>query len=334
MLPPGRRASRLAGVITASQAGSPPTIDPCHPVHPCRRATGSMRPGSTLPRPTVSRWTGGRRWARGSGTACPTTWTCRGCSRRGGSSTRPAVPCARRTPTRRCDWCGSTATCATSREVPGQIHLVHQDERLVVVDKPPFLATIPRGGHVRQSVVVRLREELAAGAVAAAPAGPGHLRAAHADDRGPVARRLPDRFRTARGRQDLPGACAGAPRRGAATVVRGHIRKQRGRWCAEVVPDAPANAETRVELEREVRRPRGLPADSRARAGPTSCACTCPSLGIPIVDDPLYPQGARRPGGRLPAAPPAARRRDSVHRPGRRRPRRFASVRSLPLAQE
>ena len=45
-------------------------------------------------------------------------------------------------------------------DVPGELHLVHRDERLVVVDKPAFLATIPRGRHVRQSVVVRLREVL------------------------------------------------------------------------------------------------------------------------------------------------------------------------------
>lgn len=45
-------------------------------------------------------------------------------------------------------------------EVPGTIHVVHRDERLVVVDKPPFLSSIPRGRHVTQSVVVRLRAEL------------------------------------------------------------------------------------------------------------------------------------------------------------------------------
>ena len=44
--------------------------------------------------------------------------------------------------------------------VPGKIHVVHRDERIVVIDKPPFLSTIPRGRHVQQSVVVRLRAEL------------------------------------------------------------------------------------------------------------------------------------------------------------------------------
>ena len=45
-------------------------------------------------------------------------------------------------------------------EVPGRVHVVHRDERLVVVDKPAFLSTIPRGQHIRQSVTVRMREEL------------------------------------------------------------------------------------------------------------------------------------------------------------------------------
>ncbi|MEO6200207.1 MAG: pseudouridylate synthase, partial [Cryobacterium sp.] len=44
--------------------------------------------------------------------------------------------------------------------VPGRIHVIHRDERIVVVDKPAFLSTIPRGRHVLQSVVVRLRAEL------------------------------------------------------------------------------------------------------------------------------------------------------------------------------
>ncbi len=45
-------------------------------------------------------------------------------------------------------------------EVPGDIHIVHRDDRLIVVDKPAFLSSIPRGRHVTQSVVVRLRDEL------------------------------------------------------------------------------------------------------------------------------------------------------------------------------
>ncbi len=44
--------------------------------------------------------------------------------------------------------------------VPFEIDVVHRDERLVVVDKPHFLATIPRGRHIVQTALVRLRREL------------------------------------------------------------------------------------------------------------------------------------------------------------------------------
>ena len=37
---------------------------------------------------------------------------------------------------------------------------MHRDEHLVVVDKPHFMATIPRGRHIVQTALVRLRCEL------------------------------------------------------------------------------------------------------------------------------------------------------------------------------
>jgi tRNA pseudouridine32 synthase/23S rRNA pseudouridine746 synthase len=44
--------------------------------------------------------------------------------------------------------------------VPFDIPLLYRDDDLVVVDKPHFLATMPRGRHVAQTAVVRLRREL------------------------------------------------------------------------------------------------------------------------------------------------------------------------------
>ncbi len=138
-------------------------------------------------------------------------------------------------------------------EVPGAIHVVHRDERVVVVDKPPFLSSIPRGNHVRQSVVVRLREEL----------GLPELSPLHRLDRvtsgllmlaterrwrGPYQSMFQDgRVRKTyralapyRADLDLP------------VTVANHLQKRRGTWQAEVVPDAPVNAETLVELEARV----------------------------------------------------------------------------------
>lgn len=48
-------------------------------------------------------------------------------------------------------------TPAPELEVPYEISVLHEDERLLVVDKPPFLATFPRGSHITESVLVRMR---------------------------------------------------------------------------------------------------------------------------------------------------------------------------------
>lgn len=250
--------------------------------------------------------------------------------------------------------------------VPGTIHVVHRDERLVVVDKPPFLSTIPRGGHVMQSVVVRLRAEL----------GLPELSPLHRLDRvtsgllllateqcwrgayqSAFERRAVDK--TYRALAPLH-ADLGLP-----VVVRNHIRKERGTWCAEVVPGAPVNAETLVELEREVGRGEVDPgevargeADAGAVAGGARAGgpgapgrlavyrltprtgrthqlrLHLAGLGIPIVGDPLYPvvQDVAVDDFRRPLQLLAAEL--AFTDPVDGRPRRFRSVRSLPLAPE
>lgn len=45
-------------------------------------------------------------------------------------------------------------------EVPFAMPVLYRDENIVVVDKPHFLATMPRGGHVVQTALVRLRRSL------------------------------------------------------------------------------------------------------------------------------------------------------------------------------
>src|ERR1700741_1330803 len=44
--------------------------------------------------------------------------------------------------------------------VPFDIPVLYQDEDIVVVDKPHFLATMPRGRHVAQTALVRMRRAL------------------------------------------------------------------------------------------------------------------------------------------------------------------------------
>lgn len=173
--------------------------------------------------------------------------------------------------------------------VPGAIHLVHHDARLVVVDKPAFLSTIPRGRHVRESVVVRLRTEL----------GLPDLSPLHRLDRitsGLLLLATQPRWRGAYQSLFQDGAVnktylALAPLRPELelpVVVRDHIAKRRGTWQAEVVPGAPVNAETLVELESHV----GDLGVYRLtpRTGRThQLRLHLLGLGIPIVDDPLYP---------------------------------------------
>lgn len=174
-------------------------------------------------------------------------------------------------------------------EVPGRIPVLHRDDRLVVVDKPPFLSSIPRGRHVRQSVVVRLRAEL----------GLPELSPLHRLDRvtsGVLMLATEQRWRGAyqtaferRGMTKTYRALAPLrPGLDLPVVVRDHIRKERGDWQAHVVPGAPVNAETLVELEREVD---GLGVYRLSpRTGRThQLRLHLLGLGIPIVGDPLYP---------------------------------------------
>ncbi|RQN07717.1 pseudouridylate synthase [Aeromicrobium camelliae] len=175
-------------------------------------------------------------------------------------------------------------------EVPGAIHVVHRDDRIVVVDKPPFLSSIPRGRHVRQSVVVRLREEL----------GLPELSPVHRLDRVTsgllmlaVERRWRGPYQSLfHARQVSKVYRALAPVRedlALPVTVRNHVRKERGRWQAEVVEGAPVNAETVVELESRQGRHgvyRLTPSTGRTH----QLRLHLHGLGIPIVGDPLYPE--------------------------------------------
>ncbi|MBC7443736.1 MAG: pseudouridylate synthase [Ramlibacter sp.] len=173
--------------------------------------------------------------------------------------------------------------------VPGSIHVIHRDERIVVIDKPAFLSTIPRGRHVVQSVVVRLRAELEL----------PELSPLHRLDRvtsGLLILATERRWRGAYQSMFQRGeVCktyrALAPHRPDLTfpvTVRNHLSSRRGQWQAEVVAEAPANAESLIELETVV----GAAAVYRLtpRTGRThQLRMHMLGLGIPISGDPLYP---------------------------------------------
>lgn len=174
-------------------------------------------------------------------------------------------------------------------EVPGSLTVVHRDERIIVVDKPAFLSTIPRGQHVQQSVVVRLRDSL----------GLPELSPLHRLDRVTSGLLLLAVERRWRGPYQVMfehGTVrktyrALAPWRADLLMpitVRNHIHKTRGAWQAEVVPDEVVNAETLIEVESRL----GDLAVYRLtpRTGRThQLRLHLRGLGIPIEDDPLYP---------------------------------------------
>jgi tRNA pseudouridine32 synthase/23S rRNA pseudouridine746 synthase len=174
-------------------------------------------------------------------------------------------------------------------EVPGELVVVHRDERVVVVDKPAFLSTVPRGNHVTQSLVVRLRDEL----------GLPDLTPMHRLDRvtsGLVLCVTERPWRAAYQSMFADGTVrktyrALAPWRAdlaSPVTVRNHIRAIPRTGRAEVVADAPVNAETLVELEE---RRAGLAVYRLTpRTGRThQLRLHLLGLGAPIVDDPLYP---------------------------------------------
>jgi len=174
-------------------------------------------------------------------------------------------------------------------EVPGDLTVIHRDERLVVVDKPPFLSSIPRGDHVTQSVVVRLRVEL----------GLPELSTLHRLDRvtsGVLMLATEQRWRAPYQRMFERGEVRKSYRALAPwredlelpVTVCNHIAKERGAWRAEVVPGAPVNAETSVDVESrddELAVYRLSPRTGRTH----QLRLHLYGLGIPIVDDPLYP---------------------------------------------
>ncbi|MCW2753762.1 MAG: pseudouridylate synthase [Marmoricola sp.] len=173
--------------------------------------------------------------------------------------------------------------------VPGGIPILFHDDRLVVVDKPPFLATIPRGRHVTQSVVVRLRQDL----------GLPELSPLHRLDRvtsGVLMLATERRWRGAyqslfeRGevRKTYRALAPWRPDLSFPITVRDHLRKERGVHRAERVPGAAVNAETLIEVEsrsQDLAVYRLSPRTGRTHQLRVHLA----GLGIPIVNDPLYP---------------------------------------------
>ena len=179
--------------------------------------------------------------------------------------------------------------------VPFDIPVLYQDEDIVVADKPHFLATMPRGRHVAQTALVRLRRQL----------GLDELSPAHRLDRLTAGVLLFTTHREVRGAYQTLFArgavhktylarAAVDPNVVLPRVVRSRIIKRRSNFQAVEEAGEP-NAETLVELV-VVRW--SVPADTADRAHPpASCA---PGLAGPAdLRGPAVSQRHRRSRRRL-----------------------------------
>lgn len=173
--------------------------------------------------------------------------------------------------------------------VPGEITVLHRDDRIVVVDKPHFLSTIPRGQHVAQSVVVRLRAALDL----------PELSPAHRLDRGTAGVLLLTAHKQWRGayqemfrrREPAKTYRAIAPFRPDLVfprTVESHLVKRVGTLQAETL-DLPPNSRTDIDVL-DVQGGWAL-YDVRPLTGRThQIRVHFNELGIPLLGDPLYPE--------------------------------------------
>ncbi|MEV6561027.1 RluA family pseudouridine synthase [Nocardia sp. NPDC051756] len=172
--------------------------------------------------------------------------------------------------------------------VPFDLTIVHRDADLLVVDKPHFLATIPRGQHILQTALVRLRRELEL----------PDLIPAHRLDRvtaGLVlfivnpARRgaYQTMFHKRTVRKEYEAIAPVDPELTLPRVVRSRIMKEKHVLAAQEVEGEP-NAETSIELLEQrdgLGRYRLRPLTGRTH----QLRLHMNGLGVPILGDDFYP---------------------------------------------
>lgn len=79
---------------------------------------------------------------------------------RGEIVARDGTPLRRDTPLGAAEFVWYYREPPVEREIPFTVEILHQDEHLVVVDKPHFLPTTPGGKYLQNSALVRLRNRL------------------------------------------------------------------------------------------------------------------------------------------------------------------------------
>ncbi len=194
-------------------------------------------------------------------------------------------------------------TLPPETRIPVELNILHQDDHLLVVDKPHFLPTTPGGTYIQESALVRLRNQLGLPDLI-----PMHrldrmtagilLLSTNPETRGKYQvlfekRQVQKEYECVSAAEPAPGH----PPVDFPLVVRNRMTKSRSYLLAEVIDGEP-NAETRIEWLRtfEAGGPDGGP---RRRAlyrlephsGKThQLRVHMASLGLGIVNDAFYPE--------------------------------------------
>ncbi|NXY97277.1 pseudouridylate synthase [Streptomyces sp. BR123] len=174
--------------------------------------------------------------------------------------------------------------------VPFPIRVVYRDAHLLVVDKPHFLATTPRGSHIVQTALARLRSELDLPELS-----PAHrldrltaglvMFSIRPEDRGAYQ----GLFQERRVGKEYEALAVHDPAVELPRTVRSRIEKVRGIIGASEVPGGEPNAETSLELlgtAGGLGRYRLVPHTGRTH----QLRVHMNGLGLPILGDPVYPE--------------------------------------------
>ena len=216
------------------------------------------------------------------------------------------IPLDRGTPLQHHTFIWYYRTLPPETRIPVEISILHQDEHLLVVDKPHFLPTTPGGTYIQESALVRLRNQLdlpdlipmhrldrmTAGVLlfSTNPATRGKYQVLFEK------RQVQKEYECVSAAEPAPGhAAVEFP-----VVVRNRMTKSRSYLLAEVIDGEP-NAETRIERLETFD---GGASGSAAVAGGARLAryrlephtgkthqlrVHMASLGLGIVNDAFYP---------------------------------------------
>lgn len=218
------------------------------------------------------------------------------------------IPLDRTTPLQRHTFIWYYRTLPPETRIPVELNILHQDEHLLVVDKPHFLPTTPGGTYIQESALVRLRNQLQLSDLV-----PMHrldrmtagilLLSTNPDSRGKYQvlfekRQVQKEYECVSAAEPAPGY----PAVDFPVVVRNRMTKSRSYLLAAVIEGEP-NAETRIERLRTFASPAPAGRATAVTAAPRRALYRLEphsgkthqlrvhmaSLGLGIVNDAFYP---------------------------------------------